>query len=253
VIQPVILCGGPGRDLLQETAMRCNGLPGAAEPILVCNETQRSQVQEPLRRAGARPRTILLESKARGTAPALTLAAVHAVTADDPVLIAMPSDHAIAQLDAFHLAMERAAALAHRGRIVAFGVPPAAAETSYGYLRERSGYLDAFVEKPFASGEYLCNTGLYALRASVWIEAICSFRPDIFKACERAYRQGKRDGAFLRVDAAPFAACPPDSIECAVMERIAGASASLEAAVLRLDAGWSDVGRFADAYDRTAA
>lgn len=233
--------------------MRCNGLPGAAEPVLVCNETQRSQVQEPLRRAGARPRTILLESKARGTAPALTLAAVHAVTADDPVLIAMPSDHAIAEPEAFHLAMERAVALARRGRIVAFGVPLVFAGSRYGYLRERSGYLDAFAEQPFACGEYLWNTGLYALRASVWIEAIGSLRPDIFKACERAYRQGKRDGAFLRVDAAPFGACPVDSIECAALEKIVGASASVEAAVVRLDAGWSDVGRFAEAYDRTAA
>jgi len=260
VIQPVILCGGSGtrlwplsrehhpkplhavngeRTLLQETALRC-----PSEPLVVCNETHRFLVQAQLRRAGARPKAIILESKGRGTAPALTLAAVHAVTADDPVLLAMPSDHFIAQPEAFQRAMERGAALARKGRIVAFGVPPASAETGYGYIRANAEYVEEFVEKPdaataaqyLASGQYLWNAGIFAVRASVWIDAIGNFRPEILRACERAYRQGKRDGGFLRVEPAAFADCPADSIDYAVMENTG------DAMVVRLDAGWSDVG-----------
>ncbi|HZO00756.1 MAG TPA: mannose-1-phosphate guanylyltransferase/mannose-6-phosphate isomerase [Burkholderiales bacterium] len=258
--QPVILCGGSGtrlwplsrehhpkplhavngeRTLLQETALRCAG-----EPLVVCNESHRFLVQQQLRRAGVRPKSIILESKGRGTAPALTLAAVHAVTADDPVIVAMPSDHFIAQREAFQRAMERGVALAARGGIVAFGVPPATAETGYGYIRANAQYVEQFVEKPdaakareyFESGQYLWNAGIFAVRASVWIDVIGSFRPEILKACERAYRQGKRDGAFLRVDPAAFAECPADSIDYAVMERVS------DAMVVRLEAGWSDVG-----------
>ncbi|HYI86981.1 MAG TPA: mannose-1-phosphate guanylyltransferase/mannose-6-phosphate isomerase, partial [Burkholderiales bacterium] len=266
-MQPVILCGGSGtrlwplsrehhpkplhavngeRTLLQETALRCQG-----EPLIICNETHRFLVQEQLRRAGVRPRAILLESKGRGTAAALTLAAVHAITADDPVLLAMPSDHFIPQRDAFHQAVARGAALAEQGKIVAFGVPPVSPETGYGYIRARGEYLEAFVEKPdaakaaeyVASGQHLWNAGIFAVRASVWLDAIGEFRPDIFKACERAYRQGKRDGTFYRVDAAAFAECPSDSIDYAVMEKIT------DAMVVRLDAGWSDVGAWDALWD----
>ncbi|HEX6296523.1 MAG TPA: mannose-1-phosphate guanylyltransferase/mannose-6-phosphate isomerase, partial [Burkholderiales bacterium] len=265
LLQPVILCGGSGtrlwplsrehhpkplhavngeRTLLQQTAARCLGIAAVADPLLVCNEAHRFLVQAQLARAGVRPKAIVLEPVGRGTAPALTLAAVHSVTADDPVLLAMPSDHFIAQGDVFRQAAVRAAALAAQGRIVTLGVPPTAAETGYGYIRANGTFVEAFVEKPdaarakqyFESGEYLWNAGIFAVRASVWLDAIAEFRPDIFKACERAFRQGRRDGAFYRVDAAAFAESPADSIDYAVMEK------TTDAMVVRLEAGWSDVG-----------
>ena len=273
MIQPVILCGGSGTrlwplsrehypkqlhalngegTLLQQTALRLRAADGvAAEPLVVCNEGHRFMVETQLRRSGARAKAILLEPIGRGTAPALTLAAVHALSADDPVLVAMPSDHFIPQRDQFQRAVQRGAALAADGaRIVCFGVPPTAPETGYGYIRTDGDYVDAFVEKPDAatarqyleSGKYLWNAGIFAVRASVWIDAIGAFRPDILKACERAYRQGKRDGAFLRVAEQPFRECPADSIDYAVMEKIGHGNGGPEAMVVRLEAGWSDVG-----------
>src|SRR5262245_23607783 len=108
LIQPVILCGGSGTrlwplsreqypkqlhalngnaTLLPDTAARSRGLRASVEPIVVCKEEHRFMVSEQLAAAGVQPKAIVLEPLGRGTAPALTLAAVHAVIADDPVLL----------------------------------------------------------------------------------------------------------------------------------------------------------------------
>jgi mannose-1-phosphate guanylyltransferase/mannose-6-phosphate isomerase len=278
MIQPVILCGGSGtrlwplsrehypkqlhalrgdRTLLEDTALRTLGLGAAVAPVVVCNEGHRFMVSEQLGRSGAKPKAILLEPLGRGTAPALTLAAVHCVTADDPVLLVMPSDHVVLDVPRFQQAVERGAALARDGYIVTFGIPATAPQTGYGYIRAGapvkgsagSHFVDGFVEKPDAelarryveSGTHLWNAGIFAVRASVWIDAIGSFRKEILAACERSHRHGRRDGAFLRVDAGAFAECPADSIDYAVMERLAE-HGTYEAVVVGLDAGWSDVG-----------
>jgi mannose-1-phosphate guanylyltransferase/mannose-6-phosphate isomerase len=282
MIQPVILCGGSGtrlwplsrehypkqlhnlgwsttheRTLLEDTALRVRGLGATVDPVVVCNEGHRFMVAEQLGAAGAKPKAILLEPAGRGTAPALTLAAVHCVTADDPVLLVMPSDHVVADVARFQAAVEQGAALARDGYIVTFGIPATTPHTGYGYIRAggavkgRAGasFIDAFVEKPdaalaaeyVASGKYLWNAGIFAVRASVWIDAIGSFRKEILASCERAYRLGRRDGPFLRVDPGAFAEAPSDSIDYAVMERLADRS-TCEAVVVGLDAGWSDVG-----------
>jgi mannose-1-phosphate guanylyltransferase/mannose-6-phosphate isomerase len=285
-IQPVILCGGSGTrlwplsreqhpkqllafngdklTLLQQTARRLEGLAiEVAPPIVLCNEDHRFMVADQLRAAGAPPGVILLEPVGKGTAPALTLAALHALADDDPVLVVMPSDHVIAGRDAFHQAVLRGAALAAEGCIVTFGVPPDSAETGYGYIRTGDEVhpgrtpaahgVASFVEKPDAetarryveAGTYLWNSGMFLARCSTWIEALARLNPEMLGACELAHGQGGRDGDFYRVDPHAFGECPADSIDYAVMERLGAQRAKNggpAAAVVSLAAEWSDVG-----------
>ncbi|GAB4176909.1 MAG: mannose-1-phosphate guanylyltransferase/mannose-6-phosphate isomerase [Rhodocyclaceae bacterium] len=283
LIQPVILCGGSGTRLwpasreqypkqllalsgehtmLQETALRLaaelSGIEVAA-PVVVANEEYRFIVAEQLREAGQAAQAVILEPVGRNTAPALTLAALAA--GGDPVLVAMPADHVMTDQAAFRDAVARAAALAEAGMLVTFGITPAAPETGYGYIRRgrpigepaasAAFELERFVEKPdagrareyLASGEYLWNSGIFVMKASAWLAQIERLRPDIALACRKAYSGAQRDRDFLRVDREAFAACPSDSIDYAVMERIcAGDGGKRLAAVVPLSAGWSDVG-----------
>ena len=179
---------------------------------------------------------MLLEPIGRNTAPALTLAALWALRqGDDPVLVVMPADHVILDGAAFQDAVRRAAALAEAGMAVTFGITPDCPETGYGYIQRgaalagdvrrasrspassksrtgppRKRYLD--------SGDYLWNSGIFVMKASVWRAAIGVCRPDILAACETALAGAKTDGDFVRVAKDAFAACPSDSIDYAVME-----------------------------------
>lgn len=257
-----------GEDsLLQATVRRVQGTPGIelAPPMVVCNEEYRFVIAEQLRLLGQRG-TVVLEPFGRNTAPALTLAALSAHHDQaDPVLLVMPADHVITDVPAFQKVVSQGASLAANGAMVTFGIQPDAPETGYGYIQSGNSYdatgstaaclITRFVEKPdlataqsyLADGSYLWNSGLFMMRSSVWLSAMSVCRPDILAACRAAWNQGKTDAEFVRVGREAFAECPSDSIDYAVMERLAGAAtpnaATLPAGVvLPLKAGWSDVG-----------
>jgi mannose-1-phosphate guanylyltransferase/mannose-6-phosphate isomerase len=72
-------------------------------------------------------------------------------------------------------------------------------------------------------------------------------------ACRQAYQEGAADLDFFRLAEGPFATCPSDSIDYAVMERISaeagGAEGESQAVVIPLDAGWSDVGAWSALWE----
>jgi mannose-1-phosphate guanylyltransferase/mannose-6-phosphate isomerase len=266
-------------SMLQETVRRLDELeaehPGRAlellAPIVVCNETHRFLVAEQFRVLGRKAAAIILEPVGRNTAPALTLAAQEASRAGrDPVLLVMPADHTIRNEPGFRQAAADGYELAQQGGVITFGIVPTKPETGYGYLRQGEVFpaadiqsavyrLHRFVEKPDAqvaqgylgSGEYLWNSGIFMMRASIWLRLIERYRPDMAEAVSRAYAGGTADGEFAPVDADAFAACPSDSIDYAVMERLSADSQEMDtpALVLPLNVGWSDVGAWSALWE----
>jgi mannose-1-phosphate guanylyltransferase/mannose-6-phosphate isomerase len=278
-IQPVIMAGGSGtrlwplsraahpkqflvltddnRSLFQQAALRLQGLaaPGlaVAAPLIIGNEEHRFLVLDQLRELNIAPAGVLLEPVGRNTAPALTLAALQASEGGaDPVLAVSPSDQTVTDAPAFTAALQAAARAAAGGAIVVLGITPDRPETGYGYLKSEAAdgacRLLQFVEKPdlataeayVADGGYHWNSGMFVLKASVWLRALQAFRPDIHAACQAAWAAHQRDGAFVRPDKAAFAAVPAESIDYAVMERCPGSDFDIR--MLPLDAGWSDLG-----------
>ncbi|MFM0169979.1 mannose-1-phosphate guanylyltransferase/mannose-6-phosphate isomerase [Paraburkholderia sediminicola] len=293
-IVPVILAGGSGTrlwpvsrenypkqlidvvgsdSLLQATARRMEGFPAGwsvdASPIIVCGEEHRFVIAEQLHENGVDAR-LIVEPARRDTAPALTLAASLACAdGSDAILVVMPADHSIADVPALQAALELAARYAEQGSIATLGVPPTRPDTGFGYIRIGAGLaggghaIDGFVEKPaeelaakyVAAGMYWWNSGIFIVRASVWLDTLKRLQPEMHSACERAFTGGRVDGAYFRPLVDAFLSTPANSIDYAVMERLTetaepettdGAAASVPATpagvVVGLDAGWSDLG-----------
>ncbi len=268
-ILPVILSGGSGtrlwplsreaypkqflalageQTMLQSTWLRIASIAGRA-PLVVANEEHRFVAAEQLQQLGVEPQAILLEPVGRNTAPAIAVAALEASRdGGDALLLVLPSDHVIADEEAFRAAVLRAVPAAEAGKLVTFGIVPTGPEIGYGYIKAVVGddvrAVDRFVEKPdtetatayVQSGEYFWNSGMFLFKASRYLAELERFNPAMLSGCRDAWQQARRDADFTRLDKEAFSAVPSDSIDYAVMEKTA------DAVVVPLDAGWNDVG-----------
>jgi len=283
-ITPVILCGGSGtrlwplsragfpkqflsltgnESLFQQAAQRLEAVSAndiqVAKPLIVTGEEHRFLASEQLREVSLELGAALLEPVGRNTAPALTLAALAAQQNDtDPVLVVTPADQTVIDQVAFTVAMQNAIREAATGSIVILGISPDRPETGYGYIQASAGTnepamsVQRFVEKPDAStaqqylneGGYYWNAGMFVLKASVWLQALAQFRPDILQTTTLAWAKRNTDAnpatPFIRPGKAEFAAIPAESVDYAVMEHCPGSPFAIK--MVPLDAGWSDLG-----------
>jgi mannose-1-phosphate guanylyltransferase/mannose-6-phosphate isomerase len=277
-VQPVIMAGGSGtrlwplsragypkqflvlsgnQSLFQQAAQRLAGLAASdlavEAPLIVGNEEHRFLVLDQLRELRQEPAAVLLEPMGRNTAPALTLAALQALESGaDPVLVVTPADQTVTDRPAFTAALQQAVRLAADGAIAILGITPDRPETGYGYIRSTpdlgTARVAQFVEKPdlataeryLAEGGYSWNSGMFVLKASVWMAALERFRPDIAIACRASWAARKCDDKFVRPGKAEFAVVPSESVDYAVMERCPGSDIDIR--VVPLAAGWNDLG-----------
>jgi mannose-1-phosphate guanylyltransferase / mannose-6-phosphate isomerase len=249
-----------GYTMVQETVLRLAQWPDLAAPTFVCGNDHRFMIAEQMREIGVTPLSILLESTARNTAPAVA-AAAHFLLGKDPdaIIVVLPADHVINDVDAFRDATMRAVEAAQSGALATFGIVPTLPETGYGYIRRGVALnngagvfkVDRFVEKPdrataerfLAEGDYFWNSGMFVFRADRYLEELRQFVPAMASNAEAAVRDAYSDLDFCRLEEKAFAACPSDSIDYAVMERTA------HAVVVPADIGWSDVGSWSALSD----
>lgn len=268
LIVPVILSGGSGTRLwpmsrpempkqllpltsdetmLQLTAQRTNSDDFAA-PIVVAGQRHADLVESQLTEAGIALQALILEPVARNTAPAIALAALAAKPED--VLLVMPSDHVIADLEKFRAAIRAALPIVSQGWLATFGINADKPETGYGWIQVGCEIalgvhkVERFVEKPrperaeamLARGDYAWNGGIFLFRADRFLEELSQHAPEMLVAAEKAMRAARHDGKRICPDEDEFAACPSDSIDYAVMER------ADRVAVVPVAMGWNDVG-----------
>ena len=276
IVKPVILCGGSGtrlwplsresfpkqfvpliegKSLLELTLDRVKSL---GSPICVTNEEYRFFVQDLLNHDSQLENSlvsILLEPAGRNTAAAMASSAQMPSVSPTDLLLFLPSDHFIPNIDAFVSTIEAGVVAANAGFIVTFGVQPSFPSTAYGYIQKGdslnlvSGEINTyavklFEEKPalekarvmLLSGNYLWNAGIFLCTATTLLEALSKHAPDILSSCQRAMQNPEIDGYFVRPNKESFLSCRSESIDYAVMEHFD------KVAVVPFKGAWSDVG-----------
>lgn len=281
MIIPVILAGGAGtrlwpasrkshpkqftsftgvRTLFQDTARRLDGLCRST-PTVITGDAFRFMAAEQLDDIGIADATILLEPEGRNTAPAVLVAALLHAKTPDAVLLVSPSDHAIADEDAFAKAILAGHDAARTGALVTFGIQPTRPETGYGYLELSMPPepcvpqpLRAFVEKPsqpvaeamLAGCRHLWNAGIFMFRVDTILKAYDAAAPEMVSLCRAALATGGADLGFFRLGAEAWSRCADISIDHAVMER----ADALQ--VVPVSCGWSDLGSWRSVRDTSA-
>ena len=283
-VTPVVLCGGAGtrmwplsrgnfpkqflnlfgnQSLLQDTVERVESIPNMQSAMLVCNHEHRFVVGDQLSGLESRPRRIIVEPASRNTAPAICAAALLLQReGPDALMLVLPADHIIKNVEAFSIAVATAALAATKGKIVTFGITPTSPHTGYGYIEcgdEIDGLSDtrsvkAFVEKPnLQEAERLVSTklhhwngGIFLFQAAKFLEELSLLEPELFRAVGRSIDLGKGDADFFRLDPEAFLSAPNRSIDYAVMEK------TVDAAMVVADGlGWSDIGSWSSLADES--
>jgi mannose-1-phosphate guanylyltransferase len=284
-ILPVILCGGSGNrmwplsrggtpkqflslvsnnSMFQDTVLRLARTKDKCilDPVIICNKEYKNIVVDQLSEINAKHNGIILEPSAKNTAPASTIAAMHAsnLFGEEVLVFILPADHFIENEKAFLDAMLDARKnLTNFEAIVTFGIKPNSAHTGYGYieigeeLSDNNYKIKRFQEKPnqetannyLNSGNYLWNSGMFIYHAKTFLKLIEKFSPLIANACSKSYLKKIIDDKFIWLDEKYFLTSPADSIDYAIMEKCVKCD---DAVVIPMDVGWSDVGAWSSLW-----
>ncbi len=278
---PVIMAGGGGtrlwpisrrdrpkqmiplveeRTLFQATVQRLSGLFQPDQIIVVTVDEQAKQLMD--QAPDLASRNFLLEPAPRGTASVVGLAAA-VLNKRDPeaVMVILPADHFIRNVDLFHLLIRVATDVAQKGYLVTLGIKPTYPATVYGYIQRGVALSDKFnypayqvlkfKEKPdekqakqmLASGDHSWNSGMFIWRADAILAEIERQMPKLKAALDKiaaAWDTPEQEAVLQSV----WPTLENETIDYGVMEK-AEKVAVLPASGLE----WSDIGNWDSLFD----
>lgn len=269
-IIPVILSGGSGKrlwplstntrpkqfldlgfdkTLFQMTLERIEYCE-LSSPIIICNTAQKELVRESLNSHNSSNYIAIIEPEQKNTAPAITMAVL--LSDENTLLLTLPSDHLIQNLETFKNTVKLAYKHAQNGHIVTFGIPPENAHTGFGYIERgdeitKNAYKVArFHEKPnkataekYAnSPDYYWNSGMFCFSAVTYLSELKKYNPELLTQVTHALENVQKEGNNLILKKTLYSGCQSISIDHAIMEK------TDKAVVLPFESGWSDIGNW---------
>ncbi len=198
---------------------------------------------------------VLSEPIAKNTAPAIAASIEYfkQMKDENEVVIIVPSDHLIKDLEKFENTVKTGLKAAEEGKIVTFGIQPTYPETGYGYIKTKSENdgifdVDCFVEKPdlktaqkyLLEGNYFWNSGIFMAKVSTLLKEFAHYQKEIFENLSKLnYKES------ITIKYGVFEDMPSISFDYAIMEK------SNKIVLCKLQSDWSDLGSWQSLYDVT--
>lgn len=247
--RPKQLLNLSGKDLMiNETLARLLKVTASENIYIVTNVGQVAAMKKAV--GGRIPsENILSEPAARNTSACIGYAAAKIIkTRGDGVMIVTPSDAYVQNEIEYANVLKHAAVAAENGGIVTVGIKPAFPSTGYGYIKyeksdKKVNKAYRFVEKPdrvtaeryFNEGGYAWNSGIFIWKASVALDKIKMFLPDVYSDITRISEVIGTEKEIETLNEV-YPSIRAISIDYGVMEK------SDDIRVIEGDFGWNDVG-----------
>jgi mannose-1-phosphate guanylyltransferase/mannose-6-phosphate isomerase len=246
-----------GEDtLLRQSVRRLNGFIPLDRVFIVTTERLGQEIKTHLNVFGKNANRIkvIKEPCGRNTAPAIGLASLYVRKIDpDGMMLVMPSDHLIKEVNAFENDVRKAVAGAEKDYLVTFGIRPHKPETGYGYMKVREETapgltlrrLDQFVEKPdretaktyLKEGNFFWNSGIFLWKVSKIIGEIERYLPEMHRGLERIEESFGTENERETIETV-YSEIDSQSIDYGVLEK------SRDVLTLPASFDWSDVGNW---------
>lgn len=240
------------QSLLQKTFNRLCTFSKPADIVTVTNIKHYSNIKLQLNKIDS-SNVVIGEPFGKNTAPAIASTLQYFIQqgCEDDVVLIVPSDHLIKDIDGFNKTVELGKKLAEQGYIVTFGIKPTYPETGYGYIKTEKalsvGYkVEKFVEKPnfetakkyLDSGNYYWNGGIFMGKISTFLNEFKKYASDIYMHLGELNFSNS-----TQINFSVYEKMPSISIDYAIMEK------SDKIALVELQSDWNDLGSWQSIFN----
>jgi mannose-1-phosphate guanylyltransferase len=245
--------------MIQDTVSRLHGLVENNDIYIITNKVQRKEIINQLPQIPAE--NVIEEPFGKNTAACIGLASIMIEQkAKDGIMVILPADHLIKELDRYHDTIKKAANFAYESKgLVTIGIKPERPETGYGYIqvdendhKENIFKVINFAEKPnyatavrfLESGDFFWNSGMFIWRADAILEEIKLFMPDLYEGLEKI-KNDLNTKKFENTLLTEYGLLKNISIDYGIMEK------SQRVHLIKGEFSWSDVGSWEEVYQLT--
>jgi len=244
------------KTLIQDTVERLKDVVSYENIFIATNKMQQPEIMKQLPEIP--PENIICEPFGRNTAACIGLSAVVLkAKASDAVMITLPSDHLIRDVELFHKTLNNAIKFAYGSKgLVTIGITPSRPETGYGYIQIDEKEMDTnvhrvftFAEKPnyatavrfLESGDFFWNSGMFIWRVDTIMDEMKNLMPELYEGLEKIEKD-LNTSEFDKTVSNVYGQLRNISIDYGIMEK------SSNVYLTKGNFMWSDVGSWEEVY-----